>query len=125
MRFQTWVIGGLAAVAFAAPAIAQTAGDASHLCGGVSEDQRAEEEAFPHTLKLVYAQPDGHFLADVATRIEDSAGNVIIETTCAGPWLLANLADGQYQIVSTFQGETKTTTVSVSGTGAQEQLVTF
>ena len=125
MRFPIWLAGGLTAVALSAPAIATTANEVSYLCGGVGENSRAEAEAFPHSLKLVFAQPDGHFLADVATRITDASGNELVNTTCSGPWLLTDLPDGQYQVEATFNGETKTVSVSVDGPAEQETLITF
>lgn len=125
MRFHNWLAGGLAAVALSAPAVATTPNAVSYLCGGVGENSRAEAEAFPHSLKLVFAQPDGHFLADVSTRITDANGDEVVNTTCSGPWLLTDLPDGQYQVEATFNGQSKTISVSVDGPAQQETLITF
>ena len=40
-----------------------------HLCTGIGLDGREEAAAFPHTLKLVYAMPQGSYLGNVAIRI--------------------------------------------------------
>lgn len=121
MRLRASLAAGMAATLIAAPALAQS----PYLCTGVSENERMEAEGFDHSLRLVFAQPDGHYLADVHTRIADSAGNVVVEATCPGPWLLANLPAGTYDVQATFRGETKTASVAVDGTAGQEQFITF
>jgi hypothetical protein len=121
MRLLETVAAGATAMMVAAPALAQS----QYLCSGVSENERAEAETFDYSLKLVYAQPSGHFLADVQTRITDQSGAVLVDVTCGGPWLLASLPSGTYDVQATFQGQTKSTTVSVGDGGGQEQLITF
>jgi hypothetical protein len=112
---------GAVVFGLALPAVAQV----THLCSGTSEEQRAQAEATPHTLRLVYADPGGSFLGEVTTRITDTAGQVLVEVTCPGPWLLADLPGGQYEVTATFRGESKTQTVSVDGQSQQEQVITF
>ncbi|MGF1624635.1 MAG: hypothetical protein ACFCVH_07110 [Alphaproteobacteria bacterium] len=121
MRLLSTMAAAAVATLVATPALAQS----DYLCAGVSENERQEAERFDYTLKMVYAQPDGHFLADVQTRITDSSGAVLVDVLCGGPWLLASLPSGSYEVEATFQGETKSTTVSVDGTAGQEQLITF
>jgi hypothetical protein len=64
MRLRASLAAGMAATLIAAPALAQS----PYLCTGVSENERMEAEGFDHSLRLVFAQPDGHYLADVHTR---------------------------------------------------------
>lgn len=115
----------LIAPAWVAPAWSQDTVQGNVFCGGVSEEHRQQEEQFDYSLKVVYAQPDGSYLANVPTRIADANGEVLAEGLCEGPWLLADLPSGQYEITATFEGETKTASVSLDGSGAQEQLITF
>ena len=122
MRFLDRTAAVAVAMLAATPAFAQSS---SYLCSGVSENERLEAEQFDYSLKMVYAQPDGHFLADIQTRITDSTGAVLVDVTCGGPWLLASLPSGTYQVEATFAGQTKTQSVSVDGTSGQEQLITF
>ena len=86
---------GALALGVAAPALAE----APYLCSGTSEEERMEAEATTYTLKLVYAEPGGSYLGDVSTQIADSSGQVLVDTTCRGPWLLADLPGGQYDDV--------------------------
>ncbi|MGF1627598.1 MAG: hypothetical protein ACFCVH_22190 [Alphaproteobacteria bacterium] len=108
----------------AAPALAQLPSQVPFTCVGAGADQRERAANVPYTLKLVYAEPSGHFLADVTTRVIDGNGTVLLHLICGGPWLLLDLPAGTYQIESSFGGETKTQSVTV-GQGRREQLVTF
>ena len=115
----TVVAAAALAVLAALPAHAQ--GNA--VCSGIGQEQRAEAESIPHSLKLVYAQPDGHYLGDIHTRIT-RGGEVVVDMRCPGPWLLADLPPGSYEVTATFQGEAKSRRVTV-GSGRQQQVFTF
>lgn len=106
------------------PVAAQPTSSVPFTCVGASADQREAAASVSHTLKLVFAEPSGHFLADVATQVSDANGNVLLHIVCGGPWLLLDLAPGQYRIEASFEGESKTVPVTVGQT-AREQLVTF
>ncbi|MEZ5667866.1 MAG: hypothetical protein R3F55_10620 [Alphaproteobacteria bacterium] len=123
MRILTPLVAGAATALAAHAATAQS--PTSYLCAGVGEESRAEADAMQHSLKIVFAEPDGHFLADVATVIEDGDGGVLVDVTCPGPWLLVDLPAGTYRIDASFHGETRTISVDVAGEQGQEQLVTF
>lgn len=114
---------GLAALtALTAPLPAQA--QAGVECGGIGEEGRALAESVPHNLRLVYAQPDGDYLGAVATRIS-RGGEVVAEIRCPGPWVLANLPAGTYEVTASFREQTKTRRVTVSGSGRREQVITF
>lgn len=124
MRLVPMVAAGLIVAGLAAPALAQTASSAPFTCVGAGADQREQAEASQYSLKLVFAEPGGHFLADVATRITDSAGDVLLETVCDGPWLLLDLPAGTYQVDASFGDQSQTLSVTV-GQARTEQLVIF
>lgn len=105
----------------AAPASAEV----TYLCSGTSEDERQEAETTPHSLKLVYSDAAGSFLGNVTTRIANGQGETLVDTECAGPWLLVDLPPGDYEIESRYQGESKTQTLSIEGDAPREQVVTF
>lgn len=109
------------------PAVqAQEPGEPAFLCTGISEDDRTEAEASTdHTLKLVYAQSGGNYLGDVTTRLADAEGQVLLETTCEGPWLLVDLPQGSYEVTATFNGESKTENVSVQSGSVLEHTILF
>jgi hypothetical protein len=113
-----------AVLAGTAPAFAQATGQAPFLCVGVGADQRELAANTPYSLKLMFAEPDGHYVADVTVRITDASGAVPLYLVCGGPWLLVDLPAGTYQVEAAFEGQTKTQSVTV-GQGQREQLITF
>lgn len=95
------------------------------VCTGTGIEARAEAAAIPHTLKLVFADAGGAYVADVAVQIVDTAGVVVTTARCDAPWLLVNLAPGGYTITATFQGRTVTQALTVTGPGPIEAALRF
>ena len=71
---------------------------------GVSQD---------YNLKLIFANPQGEYLADVGVVISDKKGNVVVNTEEIGPVLLIKLKPGTYNLSSKTEKETKTSKVVV------------
>ena len=107
-----------ATLALATPATAQEDAISRFLCSGIGEEAAEEETAFPHTLKVVYAQDDGKYLGDIAI-VLTQGGKTLLETRCPGPWLLANLPDGVYDLRSTYEGRTQSGQIRVGGSDKQ------
>ena len=84
----------------------QTAGRMSYVSGGVGTDSidRLSSLAGDFNLKLVFALKSGAYVSDVRVTIADAAGKTLLDTTSEGPWFLAKLPVGNYQIVATFAG---------------------
>jgi hypothetical protein len=124
-RFRRLMFGSASASAFALvlsePMLAgnHDAGEVAYITGGVGASGRAEIEAVQdrYSLKLVFAYTNGEFLAEVNVVITDIAGNTLVSTDADGPWLLAKLPAGRYQVAATVDGETKTEQVSVPASG--------
>lgn len=93
-------------------------------CSGIGEEERAAAEGIPHTLRLVYAQPDGHYLGGIETRISGASGE-LISVRCPGPWVLVDLPDGTYRVSATFKGQTKSAQVTISGGARRQQVIVF
>lgn len=119
-----WIATLLAAASLAALAVLPARAQVTAECGGIGVEGRALAENVPHTLRLVYARPEGHYLGNVETRIS-GAGGELVQVRCPGPWVLVNLPAGTYQVSATFRGQTKSRQVTVSGGGPQEQVITF
>ena len=115
------ITGALSAILLALPLTAGA--QSAHLCTGIGLDGREEAAAFPHSLKLVYAAPQGSYLGDVTIRVTRS-GEMIFEGTCDGPWMLLNVDPGTYEVQSTFDGTTKTQSVRV-GRNTVERTIIF
>ena len=103
----------------ASPAAAQEmAGNVSYISGGVGEDEAAamKSAAAGYPLELQFVQkatPRDEFLADVKVRITDRARNVVLDAVASGPFLLAKLPAGTYQIEADHVGVVKRQTVDI------------
>lgn len=101
--------------ASSAEAVVQTTGGISYVSGGIGEDALAKMETLTKdfNLKLVFALQDGHYVTDVKVVIADARGKTLLDATSEGPWFLAKLPTGNYQIVATFAGNTVKRAVTV------------
>ena len=104
------VLLGSASLASAASAnydaIVQTAGGVSYVSGGIGTDSRDQLNSLARdfNLKLVFAAKSGEYMSGVRVAIADAAGKTLLDTTSDGPWFLARLPVGNYQVVATFSG---------------------
>lgn len=114
----------LAAAALAVMAGLPAQANSSAVCSGVGIQGRAAAKSIPYTLKLVYAAPNGHYLGAVKTQISGKGGEMV-NLTCPGPWVLANLPAGHYKVTATFAGKSETRSVTVSGKGQRQQEFIF
>ena len=89
-------------------AVVQTAGGVSYVSGGVGADSMDQLNALAgnFNVKLVFALQSGNYVSDVKVAIADARGKTLVDTTTEGPWFLARLPVGNYQIVATFAGNT-------------------
>jgi len=101
----------------------QRAQDAYWVSGGVSADERDEMVlALPdHNLKvLTAAEKSGAFLAAAQVVVRDAGGRTVFETSLDGPWLLARLPPGRYELVATVGGKSQMRTFTVPASGRRE-----
>lgn len=109
-------LGALAlGAAFAKPATnlpaVQQAGSISYLSGGIGLDEaKAIEKASPKwPLTMEFAVKDrkhDDFTADVAVTVRDQQGKTEMAVTANGPFLLAQLKPGDYEVDATYGGKT-------------------
>ena len=105
----------------------ETRGDVSYMNGGIGKDDadamRAEASRFPLELQFV-RRTDGHeeFVADVAIRIADRAGRVVLDLPDQGPVFLVNLPDGEYTFDLQHAGQIQTRRVVVSHSSPHQKL---
>ncbi len=105
----------------AGPARAETI----YECSGIGLEEREAAENVPHTLRLIFARPDGHYLGGVEASLSDAAGSEILAVRCPGPWVLLNLPDATYQVSASFEGKTVTRKVTIRGGKRQKQVFRF
>src|SRR5262245_42711382 len=91
------------------------AADVPHVSGGVGRADGAElrTKERDYNLKVVTAMKSGDYLSGVQIVIESAANERMLETTMAGPILLATLPPGSYTIKATAGGQTLTQTVAI------------
>ncbi|HEY0338891.1 MAG TPA: carboxypeptidase-like regulatory domain-containing protein [Burkholderiales bacterium] len=96
----------------------QRQGQVTFVTGGVGSDEwhafeRAQNQ-YPLTLEFAkQAQPRAEFLSDVQVVIQDMKGNEVLNTRTQGPFLLANLPQGEYKVTARYEGNTRQSTVKV------------
>jgi len=54
----------------------------------------------------VFVLQSGNHVSDVLVSITDATGKTLVETTSEGPFFLAHLPRGKYQIAATLSGNT-------------------
>ncbi len=111
--------------AHSADATVKTTGGIPHVSGGIGDDSIAKMESMArdYNLKLVFALQSGNYVTDVKVVIGDAKGKTLLDATSTGPWLLAKLPAGNYQIVATFEGKAVKRSVTVGK--AKLQTVDF
>jgi hypothetical protein len=114
-----------------------TVGNASFLSGGIGLDEsEAMKAAAPrYSLELVFSASAGKtaagagasaaYLADIHVKITDSAGKTVIDTVSQGPYLLANLPAGNYQVEASSGGAVKTQKTAVKKGGHQRLVFSW
>lgn len=104
-----------------AEAVVQTSGNISYVSGGVGENALAKLESLAKdfNVKLVFALQSGNYVTDVQVAIADARGKTLLDTRSAGPWFLARLPAGSYQVTATFEGKAVKRQVTVGKTKLQ------
>jgi len=102
-----------------------TSADVPTLSGGVgiesSGELRPQQRNF--NLKFVFTLREGDYIADVAVKIAEPNGRVVLEKTADGPIFMVRLPAGHYVATLTYEGVTQTRKLAVREKGLRtEQL---
>ena len=86
-------------------------GHVAYLSGGIGKDEATAIEnasrQWPLTLELVVKDKKrADFTADVNVRVRDAKGHTALQATSDGPFLLAKLTPGRYDVDATLAGKT-------------------
>ncbi|MEO8653527.1 MAG: hypothetical protein ABI409_05330 [Ramlibacter sp.] len=86
-------------------------GQVEYLSGGIGKDESTAIQAAARKwpLTLEFAEKDGQhadYLADVKVIVRDAAGHSALQAQAEGPFLLARLAPGRYNVEATLAGKT-------------------
>lgn len=87
------------------------------VAGEVGEDAEARIRAAQqnYNLKLVFTLTEGNYLADVDVAIRDAAGKTLLEHRVPGPFLLAELPPGTYDVMASYEGKPRARKIKVGG----------
>lgn len=96
----------------------QTQGEIRYLTGGVGSDEsaaiKAARDSYSLTLTLAgKAEGRDVYLSSVPVTIRDASGKTVLEVTTSGPYLLADLPAGRYDISAQYAGEEKKTSATL------------
>jgi len=110
-------VAGLAIATAACGAWAQKADGPTHVCGGIGSDESVamRSQMKDHPLSLMFARPDGAYLADVDVTIQDAATAAPAYVFRArGPLCLVDLPTGSYMVQASSGGVTKNLPVTIA-----------
>ena len=86
---------------------------------GAGSDTRV---AYPgYSLKLVFAQRAGPYLAGVDVTIFDEGGKKVVDAYSDGPWFLADLPPGTYKVVAQRKSGPKAAAIVTISEGRQKR----
>jgi len=104
----------------------RTENDVTFVSGGVGEEgvQAIREIEGDYNLRLLFAvQGSGNYLSLVRVKISDRRGSTLIDTLSNGPYFLAKLSPGSYQIAAESDGRSITKRADISpGHAVSESL---
>lgn len=105
-------------VALALPGLReQTQGEIEFISGGVGERERTAliNISNAYNMFLVMSRESGAYVADVHVTVRDGNGQTVLDTSTRGPFLLADLPDGRYEVEAQASGQrTERVTVDVA-----------
>ena len=106
----------------------ETAQNRPYVTGGVSIEEAAalERQRKDYRLWVVTAdRGSGAWLAGAQAVLRDSRGEVVLETTLDGPYLLVDLEPGRYALEVRHEGQTQRQQVSVGRSGTRQLVMYF
>lgn len=110
------------------PAI-HTQGPVVYLSGGVGRDEAhaIEQAASRWPVMLEFAAREGNaqqgaWLANVSVQILDAQHHAVLETVSDGPFVLARLQPGHYEVKATFDGQTLARPLDVPRQGTAREV---
>lgn len=99
-------------------------GSVQYLSGGIGKDEaravQAAAPAWPAVLEFVAHDPQAkadEFLANVSVQVRDAHQHTVLATVSEGPFVLAKLAPGRYEVQATVEGRTLTRAITVPAQG--------
>ncbi|HVE88110.1 MAG TPA: hypothetical protein VNA44_00275 [Burkholderiaceae bacterium] len=116
----------VAASADASAAITEgrTATDRAYVAGGIGleESERMKQMADKYSLQVIVSSRSGAYLADTRVTITGANSQKVLDLPLDAPWLLIDLAPGNYKVAVAHAGMTQERNVTLAP-GKREQIV--
>ncbi|GAB7129273.1 carboxypeptidase regulatory-like domain-containing protein [Silvimonas sp. JCM 19000] len=99
-----------------------SANGAEYVSGGVGDEEMAQLKSVEkdYNMRLLFTGRDGEYQSGVKVQVTDAKGNVALDTTTSGPYLLAKLPAGRYKVNAQLDDAQQTRTTVVNERGAKE-----
>ena len=88
---------------------------------GIDSQERLNARAREFNLKLIFTLNEGNYIADVNVMLTDSKGQKVVEHVAEGPFFMARVPAGQYNVAATYGGKTMTRKISVGASGLRTE----
>ena len=103
-----------------------------YISGGIGSDEVVQFKTYAkqYLLEIVFVQKANaednsrieEYLAEVSLKIKDSHGNVVVDTNTDGPFFLADLPLGKYQIIAEHDEVVKDNVIRIAA-GKHQRVV--
>lgn len=106
----------------------ETTQNRPYVTGGVSIEEATALEQQRNAYRLWVVTADrgsGAWLAGAQAVLRDSRGEVVLETTLDGPYLMVDLAPGRYALEVRHEGQTQRQQVSIGRSGTRQLVMYF
>jgi hypothetical protein len=110
---------------FSAQGAQAQSGSVPTVTGGVGLEENAvlRPQQANYNLKFLFTLLEGDYIADVAVKVADASGKVVLEQTTDGPILMALLPAGNYVATLTYEGVAQTRKVTLRQKGLRVEQV--
>lgn len=95
--------------------IIHTTNNVAYVSGGVGSESRDRLSVLSSefNLKLVLAMNSGEYVSGVRIVIADDQGHTVVDAVSDGPWLMARVPAGNYQIAASLGEKTERRQIAV------------
>jgi hypothetical protein len=83
------------------------------VCTGIGREVRENPAWNEYALKVEVAGEQSQFLGNVEIAVQRD-GESVIDLVCGGPWILAQLEAGAYNVTATFEGTSRSGAISIA-----------
>ncbi|NYT45780.1 carboxypeptidase-like regulatory domain-containing protein [Pollutimonas thiosulfatoxidans] len=98
----------------------QTANGVQYVTGGFGQDESnaLKQARSDYTLALTFAvaasgSASSPYAGNVQVRLSEADGKVVLDTLSTGPYFLADVKPGAYQLVVTYEGKSQSKDVTI------------